>query len=141
MEVAGSGKRLVGSIRTSKPRQILYIQMIMIRIPNHIIKIISRLYYLIVSNKASYFFICSTNIYCQQQALMRISNQNIPPPKKTNESTGPKQENPPTFNLHPLRRCAADVLFAHRNAHCNVPDSTLQTEGGMERVTIRRPPG
>lgn len=40
MEVAGSGARLVGSIGTPKPRQILYIQMIMIRIQNHIIKII-----------------------------------------------------------------------------------------------------
>lgn len=40
MEFAGSGTRLVGSIGTPKPRQIIYIQMIMIRIQNHIIKMI-----------------------------------------------------------------------------------------------------
>lgn len=100
MEVAGSGTRLVGSIGTPKPRQILYIQMIMIRIQNHIIKMINipRTYYLIVSNKSWYIFIFSTNIYCQQ-GLRRISNQTSHPPqkKKQKRTKQPKPENPPTF--------------------------------------------
>ena len=115
MEVAGSGTMLVGSIRTPKPRQSLYIQMIMIRIQNHIIKI-SRTYYLFVSNKTSYVFMFSTNIYCQQ-GLMRISNQTSHPKKKrTKQLPG---------------RCAADVLFAHRNAHCNVPKPAMREGWGV----------
>ena len=87
MEVAGSGTMLVGSIRTPKSRQSLYIQMIMTdKNPESYYKDdISRTYYLIVSNKTSYFFIFST-----QYLLPTKFDENIQPkhptPKKDERS-------------------------------------------------------
>ena len=75
----------------------------------------------LIRHHISWFFppISIANIYCQP---------NIPPPKKNERSNLTKKVLQISISI-PLRRCAADVLFAHRNAHCNVPDSTLQREG------------